>query len=332
MVVSQPCSSCLGWGFVIVGCTVVDRFWAPSLDPLLCEFASPISGDPLLLSIALVSMFWWPAPPFSHALLPGLAWCVSSAVLALPLFDSWLEDVGLLAHSPVVHPSMPGLVRGLRCQGSSLGNLKRTRPPGCVFLRPVPPLLGPSVLGDSRSQGCAAKAHCAAKAPRAGSVCAVLGGSRNLGCAAKAHRAVYGPLCWLVRAPCPSWRPPAHLWPPFVVAWCSSFSSRANLWALHYLPCKLHLCSPSPTRTSRVSVVKDAEVPPLSPAPSVASSPPASASAAVASVPAPAASDVAASVPVSAPATSDAAASDVPVTAGCVAAGSAPHVRTSTPW
>ncbi|KAK8574629.1 hypothetical protein V6N12_062319 [Hibiscus sabdariffa] len=171
------------------------------------------------------------------------------------------------------------------CLVCSLGNLKRTRPPGCVFLRPVPPLLGPSVLGDSRSQGCAAKAHCAAKAPRAGSVCAVLGGSRNLGCAAKAHRAVYGPLCWLVRAPCPSWRPPAHLWPPFV----------------------------------------DAEVPPLSPAPSVASSPPASASAAVASVPAPAASDVAASVPVSAPATSDAAASDVPVTAGCVAAGSAPH-------
>ncbi|KAK8694656.1 hypothetical protein V6N13_072203 [Hibiscus sabdariffa] len=138
-----------------------------------------------------------------------------------------------------------------------------------------------------------------------------------------------GPLCWLVRAPCPGWRPPAHLWPPFVVAWCSSFSSQADLRALHYLPCKLHLCSPSPTRTSRVSVVKDAEVPPLSPAPSVASSPPASASAAAASVPAPAASDAAASVPVSAPVgpapvASDAAASDVPVTAGRVAAGSAP--------
>ncbi|KAK9043254.1 hypothetical protein V6N11_071601 [Hibiscus sabdariffa] len=81
----------------------------------------------------------------------------------------------------------------------------RTRPPGCVFLRPVPPLLGPSVLGDSRSQGCAAKAPCAvclcaAKAPRAGSVYAVLGGSRNLGCAAKARRAVYGP--YAASAPC----------------------------------------------------------------------------------------------------------------------------------
>ncbi|KAL4379709.1 hypothetical protein GQ457_02G026470 [Hibiscus cannabinus] len=73
----------------------------------------------------------------------------------------------------------------------------------------------------------------------------------------------------------------------------------------------------------------DAEVSPLSPAPSVASSTPASTSAAAASVPAPAASDAAASVPVSAPvgpapAASDAAASDVHVTAGRVAAGSAP--------
>ncbi|KAK8502182.1 hypothetical protein V6N13_097453 [Hibiscus sabdariffa] len=104
-----------------------------------------------------------------------------------------------------------------------------------------------------------------------------------------------GPLCWLVRAPCPGWRPPAHLWPPFAVAWCSSFSSQADLRALHYLPCKLHLCSPSPTP----------------------------------SVPAPVASDAAASVPVSAPvgpapAASDVAASNVPVTAGRVAAGSAP--------
>ncbi|KAK8660368.1 hypothetical protein V6N13_051294 [Hibiscus sabdariffa] len=99
-----------------------------------------------------------------------------------------------------------------------------------------------------------------------------------------------GPLCWLVRAPCPGWRPAAHLWPLFAVAWCSSFSSRADFQALHDLPCKLHLCSPSPAP----------------------------------SVPAPTAS-----VPVSAPvgpvsAASDAAASDVPVTAGRVASSSAP--------
>ncbi|KAK9043440.1 hypothetical protein V6N11_071784 [Hibiscus sabdariffa] len=137
----------------------------------------------------------------SPALLLGLAWCVSSAVLALTRFDSWLEDVGLLVHSPVVHPNMPGLVRGIRLcvpplLGLSVYGCSRTQ---------VPPLLGPSVLGDSRSQGCAAKAHCAvclcaAKAPRAGSVCAVLGGSCNLGCAAKAHRAVYGP--YAASAPC----------------------------------------------------------------------------------------------------------------------------------
>ncbi|KAK8485582.1 hypothetical protein V6N11_066703 [Hibiscus sabdariffa] len=94
---------------------------------------------------------------------------------------------------------------GVHCQGGSLGNLMRTRPPGCVFLLLVPPLLSPSVLGDSRSQGCATKAPCAvclcaAKAPRAGSVCTVLGGSRNLGCTAKAHRAVYGP--YAASAPC----------------------------------------------------------------------------------------------------------------------------------
>ncbi|KAL4342534.1 hypothetical protein GQ457_08G031970 [Hibiscus cannabinus] len=79
----------------------------------------------------------------------------------------------------------------------------------------------------------------------------------------------------------------------------------------------------------RVSVVKDAKVPPLSPAPSVAYSPPASASAAAASVPAPAASDDTASVPVlatigPAPAASEAAAFAVPLTAGRVTTGSAP--------
>ncbi|KAK8663299.1 hypothetical protein V6N13_083122 [Hibiscus sabdariffa] len=72
----------------------------------------------------------------------------------------------------------------------------------------------------------------------------------------------------------------------------------------------------------------DVDVPPLSPAPSVASSPPASAFAATASVPAPTASAATASVPVSAPVgpapvASNAAAADVPVTAGRVAAVSA---------
>ncbi|KAK8684271.1 hypothetical protein V6N13_040301 [Hibiscus sabdariffa] len=65
----------------------------------------------------------------------------------LPLwFDSWLEDAGLLAHSPVVHPNMPGLVRGVRL---------------CV-----PPLLGLSVYGGFRTQGCAAKACRPCSVPR----------------------------------------------------------------------------------------------------------------------------------------------------------------------
>ncbi|KAL4340380.1 hypothetical protein GQ457_08G031960 [Hibiscus cannabinus] len=85
---------------------------------------------------------------------------------------------------------------------------------------------------------------------------------------------------------------------------------------------------PLPKRVSvarprgRVSFVKDADLPPLSPAPSVASSPPASASAATASVPAPAASDAADSVPISAPV--GPASSDAPVASGCTAAVSAP--------
>ncbi|KAL4319555.1 hypothetical protein GQ457_18G009430 [Hibiscus cannabinus] len=69
-----------------------------------------------------------------------------------------------------------------------------------------------------------------------------------------------------------------------------------------------------------VSVVKDADLPPLSPAPSVASSPPSSVSTATASVPAPAATDVAASVLASVgPATSVA-----PLAPGCDAMVSAP--------
>ncbi|KAL4319353.1 hypothetical protein GQ457_18G009190 [Hibiscus cannabinus] len=73
----------------------------------------------------------------------------------------------------------------------------------------------------------------------------------------------------------------------------------------------------------RVYVVKDADLPPLSPAPSVASSPPASVSTATTSVPAPTATDVAASVPASAasigPATSVA-----PLAPGCDTTVSAP--------
>ncbi|KAL4341936.1 hypothetical protein GQ457_08G031770 [Hibiscus cannabinus] len=85
---------------------------------------------------------------------------------------------------------------------------------------------------------------------------------------------------------------------------------------------------PLPKRVSvarprgRVSVVRDSDLPPLSPAPSVSSSPPASALAAAASVPAPAASDAAASVPVSAPV--GPASSDAPVASSCTAAVSAP--------
>ncbi|KAL4368182.1 hypothetical protein GQ457_05G021950 [Hibiscus cannabinus] len=96
---------------------------------------------------------------------------------------------------------------------------------------------------------------------------------------------------------------------------------------------KLHygawLRAPLPKRVSvarprgRVAVVKDAEVPPLSPAPSVASSPPDSASATTASVPAPVAS-VPVLAPIGpAPTASEAAASTVPVTTSRVSTGSA---------
>ncbi|KAK9009168.1 hypothetical protein V6N11_035713 [Hibiscus sabdariffa] len=100
-------------------------------------------------------------------------------------------------------------------------------PPGCAFLRPVPPLLGPSVLGDSRLQGCAAKAPSvvrfyAAKAPtppcavRPYAAKATCAGSV---CAAKAHRASapcagmcaplaltgdFRPICGLTSVPTPA--------------------------------------------------------------------------------------------------------------------------------
>ncbi|KAK8684250.1 hypothetical protein V6N13_040280 [Hibiscus sabdariffa] len=74
--------------------------------------------------------------------------------------------------------------------------------------------------------------------------------------------------------------------------------------------------------------MKDADLPPLSPAPSVASSPPASASTAAASVPAPAASDAATSVPVSAPVKP--VPSDALVASGCTAAISSPLPTLST--
>ncbi|KAL4366237.1 hypothetical protein GQ457_05G023220 [Hibiscus cannabinus] len=77
-----------------------------------------------------------------------------------------------------------------------------------------------------------------------------------------------------------------------------------------------------------VSVVKDVDLPPLSPAPSVASSPPASASTAAASVPAPAASNAATSVPVSAPVGPTP--FDAPVASGCTAAVLAPLPALST--
>ncbi|KAL4318249.1 hypothetical protein GQ457_18G009450 [Hibiscus cannabinus] len=73
----------------------------------------------------------------------------------------------------------------------------------------------------------------------------------------------------------------------------------------------------------RVSVVKDVDLPPLSPAPSVASSPHAYVSTATASVPAPAATDAAASVPASA-ASVGLATSIAPLAPGCDATVLAP--------
>ncbi|KAK9029805.1 hypothetical protein V6N11_031250 [Hibiscus sabdariffa] len=260
-----------------------------------------------------------------------MAWFVAGVywtACALPFcaseiawFGSWCTVVrATLARSfipwKLPHP-------GVRC----LGNLMCMWPPGCAFLRPVPPLLGPSVLGDSRSQGCTAKAPAvvrfyaakaptppyavrpyAAKAARAGSVCA-----------AKAHRA---------SAPCAGMCAPLALTGDFRPI-CGLRLPLLGVQVLVLGP----ICGPCiaclASFTFALLLLLDAEVPPLSPAPSVASSPPTSASTTAAPVPAPAASDAAASVPVSAPvraapAASDAAASDVPVTAGRVATSSAP--------
>ncbi|KAK8556986.1 hypothetical protein V6N13_034467 [Hibiscus sabdariffa] len=69
---------------VLLAALLLTDFWAPPLVPLLCALSLPISGDPLLLPIALVAMYWWLAPPPSPALLSSLACCVSSAVVAFP--------------------------------------------------------------------------------------------------------------------------------------------------------------------------------------------------------------------------------------------------------
>ncbi|KAL4297881.1 hypothetical protein GQ457_12G014130 [Hibiscus cannabinus] len=115
------------------------------------------------------------------------------------------------------------------------------------------------------------------------------------------------------------------MWPHW--AYCSPMpyhptrgQSEAPVWCL--APCPLPKRVSVARSRGRVSVVKDADVLPLSPASSVASSPPASASAAAASVPAPAASAGAALVPVSV--TVGFVPSDAPVAAGRTAAVSAP--------
>ncbi|KAK8556987.1 hypothetical protein V6N13_034468 [Hibiscus sabdariffa] len=156
----------------------------------------------------------------------------------------------------------------------------------------VPPLLGPSVLGGSRSLGCAAKApsvvrFCAAKAPtppcavlpyaakatRAGSVCAAKAHRASAPCAAKATRvgSVCAPLVLTG-----DFRPICGLRPPLLGVQVLALGPTCG-------PCIA--CLASFAFSLLLLLVR-------------------------ASVPAPAASDVAAS--------------DVPVTAGRVATGSAP--------
>ncbi|KAK8556985.1 hypothetical protein V6N13_034466 [Hibiscus sabdariffa] len=218
------------------------------------------------------------------------SWCTVVRVVLARSFNPW----------QLPHP-------GVRCPG----NLMCMRPPGCALLRLVPPLLGPSVLGGSRSLGCAAKApsvvcFCAAKAPtppcavrpyaakatRAGSVCAAKAHRASAPCAAEATRvgSVCAPLVLTG-----DFRPICGLRPPLLGVQVLALGPT-------YGPCIA--CLASFAFSLLLLLVR-------------------------ASVPAPAASDAAASVPVSAPvrpapAASDAAASDVPVTAGRVATGSAP--------
>ncbi|KAK9036750.1 hypothetical protein V6N11_021678 [Hibiscus sabdariffa] len=93
-----------------------------------------------------------------------------------------------------------------------------------------------------------------------------------------------GPLRWLVHA--------ARAYGLGCFGPCHGRGFLAQLW-LTFPPKRPAIARPC----GRVSIVKDADLPPLSPAPSVASSPPASVSTTAASVPAPAATDAAASVP-----------------------------------
>ncbi|KAK8618182.1 hypothetical protein V6N13_116050 [Hibiscus sabdariffa] len=224
-----------------------------------------------------------------HGAFPRPLWPCPAAFSVIPSF------YGVLPHP------------GVRCPG----NLMCMRPPGCALLCLVPPLLGPSVLGGSRSLGCAAKApsvvrFCAAKAPtppcavrpyaakatRAGSVCAAKAHRASAPCAAKATRvgSVCAPLVLTG-----DFRPICGLRPPLLGVQVLALGPTCG-------PCIA--CLASFAFSLLLLLVR-------------------------ASVPAPAASDAAASVPVSAPvrpapAASDAAASDVPVTAGRVATGSAP--------
>ncbi|KAK8671966.1 hypothetical protein V6N13_110344 [Hibiscus sabdariffa] len=181
-------------------------------------------------------------------------------------------------------------------------------PFGCGFVQPwargarlcVANLIGSMSLGGSRTQGCDAKAPCVGwcmpLAPMA------------LGVLVLAMTGASWPNCGL---PSPLLGDDQKL--------------QYGAW----------LRAPQPKRPAVarprgcVSNVKDADLPPLSPVPLVASSPPNSVSTVAASVPAPAATDAAASVPASAasvgPATSVA-----PLAPGCDATVSAPLPAHST--
>ncbi|KAK8671971.1 hypothetical protein V6N13_110349 [Hibiscus sabdariffa] len=87
---SNPCFVCCADD---VGCVVASRFWeclalvsiagSLAMPHGPCNFDLPLSGGLSPLSVALVAMSLWLVPPPSPALLPGLAWCDSSASLAL---------------------------------------------------------------------------------------------------------------------------------------------------------------------------------------------------------------------------------------------------------
>ncbi|KAL4281807.1 hypothetical protein GQ457_03G016970 [Hibiscus cannabinus] len=231
------------WGSDDVGCVVVGRLWgcralvyiagSLAMSHDFCDFDSPLGGGFLPLSVALVALSWLLIPPSSPALLPGLMEGIGAFAMA-----------GACSHFlACMSPLVP--ICGL---GGS---------PAAARTSPLGSLLGlyfPAPRGLWRMAECAVPGRFLTPwwLPRLGVQC------QGPPCGLRPMRC-QGLSCWLVHAahafglgrssPRRGWCFPAHIWLPFVVAWCSSFRSWDVLWALLCLPCKFPSYFPSPIPT-----------------------------------------------------------------------------------